>query len=1578
MSIGAISSSAPASAATSQVITFSQPSAMTFPSATDQKLIATASSHLAVTFSSRTTSICAVKLNNNSPVVRTLAVGQCTIRASQSGNRTYSPAPTVDKSFAITKLARPVFTITPTSEIVTVGNPLVGYAISSTGGTIASYFMSPSAPAGLSFSTSTGRLTGTPTSVASAKVYTISASNAAGSNVTKVTFTLTVKDRLSQVITWSPTTAINLEASPLTPSSLASTSGNGAITYSRGGSSTSNCTVDSTSGVISYSTVGSCVIRATAAQTLLYSSATKDVSFTITSSDATLSSLSTSASNFAPTFDSGTYQYTADVAHSVRTTTVTASVHQIDATIQVKIGNESFTALSSATQSSALSLAVGANRIEVKVTAQDGITTHSYLLSVNRAALILQTITFKKPVDMRVGGADQSLNESATSTSGLTVTLTPADSAICSMADSSTVHAVGSGICSITASQSGDAFYDAAQDVIETFTVASASLSPPTLTAVTASHGPKQGGTQVTIHGTSFTDTGTVTFGGQVATGVTFVDSTTITATTPSHIRGEYVDVVVTNSDSQSDTGTASYMYFCDGLDSTTCVVGERGPGGGTVYYVHTLGNGFFTSHGSTCETSCQYLEVAPLDWSNAGVATGDAQYPWAVDPNLASEVPSFNGHDASGVEIGTGLTNSDAIVAQNGACVPNGSDLTRCSTAASATRAYRGGALNDWFLPSKFENHLLLAGAATYDIRPNGYWDSTEFDATTPWYEGFEGSGMDHDVPKGYITYVRPIRAFGPTPSQFTSAQTPTIVDWADAFTLETVTVGVQVGASSYAVTGATSPSVTYTFQWESSTVVGSGYSPILGATDETFTATSDLVDSYIRVVVTANASGYAETTTASGGLPVVAPEAGTDMTLIFSIPASGATTITLPVSGTNVAPTVLWNGGPSSCANALTCEVTNSEATPVSITVTISYPLGGPGLTFGGSGSWAGVSQLTAVSSWNGNWTSFSQAFYTATELTSVPTSVPSSVTNMSNMFGGARAFNQDISSWNTSHVTDMSRMFYYAVVFNQNIDLWNTESVTTMSSMFEYAAVFNQDISSWNTSHVTDMSSMFLFTAFNNGGVALAWQNIGSPSGVDMTYMFFHAGAFNQDISSWDTSHVTNMYGMFKGAGAFNQDISSWNTESVTSMSDMFYDAYAFNQDIGSWNTSNVTNMAYMFAYATIFNQDISSWDFTNVTAMQNMFLNEPAFSTANYSALLIALNNNSALLARVVYLDVNSYYNSAGEVARNGLTDSGWVINDLGFIAIVATPTIVDWENAFTLETVTVGVQVGAYSYDVTGATSPTITYTFQWETSTAASGPTWFPITGATNETFTATSDLVDSYLRLVVTANATGYTETTTASVGLLVVAAVSPSYSLGATGPGGGIVYYHNAVGFSCGPTHQGTCYYLEVAPGGWNTGTDPMKVWAVGGNQSSDVSGITNDTIPFNDAAGIGLGYKNSLAIVAQGNDTTTAAGATRAYAGGSKSDWYLPTSSELNLLCQWARGATSSVATMCTGGSFINSPTFGAQSAGFVASSESVYWSSSEFVADAAQSQVFYGGYQDAYGKAATKYVRPVRSF
>jgi hypothetical protein len=107
----------------------------------------------------------------------------------------------------------------------------------------------------------------------------------------------------------------------------------------------------------------------------------------------------------------------------------------------------------------------------------------------------------------------------------------------------------------------------------------------------------------------------------------------------------------------------------------------------------------------------------------------------------------------ATGTALGTGLANTDAIIAVQGA--------PAASYAAGVARAYNGGGRTDWYLPSKDElNKLYLRQAAIGGFGPHYYWSSSEYDAISAWNHAFD-INTQYANPKASPSYVRAVRSF-------------------------------------------------------------------------------------------------------------------------------------------------------------------------------------------------------------------------------------------------------------------------------------------------------------------------------------------------------------------------------------------------------------------------------------------------------------------------------------------------------------------------------------------------------------------------------------------------------------------------------------------------------------------------------------------------------------------------------------------------------------------------------------------------------------------------------------------------
>ena len=121
----------------------------------------------------------------------------------------------------------------------------------SSGGTVTSWSISPSLSGGLSFSTSTGAISGTPTSVSNATTYTVTASNTGGSATTTVT--ILVNDAPPSSITYSPSSFTLTKGTAMT-TTTPTASGGAVVSWSISPTLPSGLSFNTSTGAILWNT----------------------------------------------------------------------------------------------------------------------------------------------------------------------------------------------------------------------------------------------------------------------------------------------------------------------------------------------------------------------------------------------------------------------------------------------------------------------------------------------------------------------------------------------------------------------------------------------------------------------------------------------------------------------------------------------------------------------------------------------------------------------------------------------------------------------------------------------------------------------------------------------------------------------------------------------------------------------------------------------------------------------------------------------------------------------------------------------------------------------------------------------------------------------------------------------------------------------------------------------------------------------------------------------------------------------------------------------------------------------------
>jgi hypothetical protein len=418
---------------------------------------ATASSQLAVAFSSLTTPVCTVAGTS----VTLLTIGTCTIAANQAGNANYNAAAQVTRSFSVTKA----------SQAITF-NALASRPVLPSPFTISATASSGLATAFSSLTTGTCTVSGTTVTLVATGVCTIAANQAGNATydpAPQVTQSFTI-GKAGQSITFAALANWPLIQPPFTVSATASSG----LSVAFSSLTPSICTVSG--ATVTLVAAGTCTIAANQGGNATYEAAPQVArSFTVTTA------------NQAITFNSLPSR-----PHDQPPFTISATASSGLAVV--------FTSLTpwTCTVSGATVTLVGTGNCTIAAN-QPGNATY------DPAAQVTQSFTVGKVSQVIAFGAlaSRTINESpvtvsATASSGLAVSFSSLTTAICTTSGT-TVTLVAAGTCTIAANQAGSAAYDAAPQVTQSFEV-TAPANPSRLFNI-STRGQVLGGPEVMIPG---------------------------------------------------------------------------------------------------------------------------------------------------------------------------------------------------------------------------------------------------------------------------------------------------------------------------------------------------------------------------------------------------------------------------------------------------------------------------------------------------------------------------------------------------------------------------------------------------------------------------------------------------------------------------------------------------------------------------------------------------------------------------------------------------------------------------------------------------------------------------------------------------------------------------------------------------------------------------------------------------------------------------------------------------------------------------------------------------------------------
>lgn len=164
-------------------------------------------------------------------------------------------------------------------------------------------------------------------------------------------------------------------------------------------------------------------------------------------------------------------------------------------------------------------------------------------------------------------------------------------------------------------------------------------------------------------------------------------------------------------------------------------------------------------------------------------------------------------------------------------------------------------------------------------------------------------------------------------------------------------------------------------------------------------------------------------------------------------------------------------------------------------------------------------------------------------------------------------------DINVSNLDKVGEFSVVRFFRDV-NFYVDEWNVSNVKDFTFCFFNCRKFNSDISNWDTSNGTEFGFFFsICLSFNS-----YLNNFDTSNGKYFPNFLGECQSFNQEVYNLKIKY--NASGFFRNCHVFNQDISMWDVSKVSEMEEMFLNTKNFKQDLSEWDVSNVLKWNRIF--------------------------------------------------------------------------------------------------------------------------------------------------------------------------------------------------------------------------------------------------------------------------------------------------------------------------------------------------------------------------------------------------------------